>query len=72
MTRHVHHHDRLSEHLGVRLTPEEKRRLVHLAAEADISVGELVRRLIDEEALRLGITEAPAEKRRGPGRPRKK
>lgn len=64
--------DRLSEHVGIRLTVEEKRIAMHLADEAGVTLTALLRRMLTRRAKAKGIEEAPEKPPPPrPGRPRK-
>ncbi len=68
MSRFTTPEERLSEFLGVRMTPEQKRITITMAEDEGITVGKLVRGLLKKRAAAKGIKEAPPKKRarRGP------
>ena len=64
--------DRLSEHVGIRLTPEEKRIATHLAELEGLTLTVLIRRMLAQRAARKDVSDPPPKplpQRRG--RPRK-
>ena len=68
MTRFKPQEERLSEHVGIRLTPEEKRIAVHMAESEGTTLTALIRQMLKRRAAAKGIKEAPekpAPPRRG-------